>query len=82
MPQSSAQMAVTSLTQPGRGSLGTFSYRTTPEGIEISDGYQFAASPSRLRDNTVQGEAYNEERLNMANNYRAANGTTQRYFVP
>ena len=82
LPQSSAQMAVTSLTQPGRGSLGTFSYRTTPEGIEISDGYQFAASPSRLRDNTVQGEAYNEERLNMANNYRAANGTTQRYFVP
>ena len=75
-------MAVTSLTQPGRGSLGTFSYRTTPEGIEISDGYQFAADPSRLRSTSAQGEAYTEERLNMANNYRAANGTTQRYFVP
>jgi len=82
VPSNTAQMAITSLTQPGRGSLGTFSYRTTPEGIEISDGYQFAADPSKLRDTSAQGEAYTEERLNMANNYRAANGTTQRYFIP
>lgn len=75
-------MAATSLTQPGRGSLGTFSYRTTPEGIEISDGYQFAADPSKLRDNSAQGEAYSQERLNMANNYRAANNTSQKYFIP
>lgn len=82
LPSNTAQMAVTSLTQPGRGTLGSFSYRTTPEGIEISDGYQFAADPSKLRSTSAQGEAYTEERLNMANNYRAANGTTQKYFIP
>lgn len=82
LPSNTAQMAVTSLSQPGRGTLGSFSYRTTPEGIEISDGYQFAADPSKLRSTSAQGEAYTEERLNMANNYRAANGTTQRYFIP
>ena len=31
---------------------------------------------------TKELESYNEERRNMADNYRAANATHQKYFIP
>lgn len=70
------------LTSPGRGSIGGFSYRTTPYGIEISDGYEFAASPDKVMINNTQTEAYNDIRSQMNVKYRARNKTSQRYFIP
>lgn len=71
-----------SLLQPGRGSIGAFSYRTTPEGIEISDGYQFAAEPKRIVISGKQNESYNKIREEQNVKHRAENSRTQKYFVP
>lgn len=76
---STLEKAATSLEQPGRGTLGGFSYRTTPEGIEISDGYQFAQPSGGYIERSEHTSGYNEERKNMADNYRA---THQKYFIP
>ena len=79
---STLEKAATSLEQPGRGTLGGFSYRTTPGGIEISDGYQFAQPSGGYVERSEHTSGYNEERRNMADNYRAANATHQKYFIP
>lgn len=69
--------------QPGRGSVGNLSYRTTPEGLEISDGYEFAADPNKVIINSdKQNGAYNKLRAVMNDKFRATNTKAQRYFIP
>lgn len=57
-------------------------WRTTPAGIEISDGYQFKADPKRVVISDAQGTGYNETRAEMNTKYRAGNTNTQVYLIP
>ena len=75
-------LAGQALASPGRGSIGGFAYRTTPYGIEISDGYEFYADPKKVVINDTQTDAYNDVRSQMNVKYRAKNKTSQRYFIP
>ena len=79
---SMAQKISTALESPGRGTIGGFVYRTTPEGIEISDGYEFAADPKLIRLSDVQSDAYNEMRMRQNLEHRAKNRKSQKYFIP
>ena len=74
-------MGKTSLEYPGRGSIGGFSIRTSPKGIFISDGYEFAADPSKVSTTEAQSEGYNEVRRGMNEKYRGNNNTSQQYFI-
>ncbi len=74
--------AATSLSQPGRGTIGNFMYKTTPAGIVISDGYQFKASPEKVVVSDAQGVGYNEMRSKMNIEHRAGNTNTQTYLIP
>lgn len=74
-------MGRTSLEYPGRGSIGGFSIRTSPKGIFISDGYEFAANPDEISLSDAQTKGYNDVRKNMNEKYRANNNTTQQYFI-
>ena len=75
-------MMQTSLESPGRGTLGGFSIRTSPLGIFIKDGYEFAAPTSQIRLSDKQSEGYNATRTEMNQKYRAHNNTEQNYFIP
>ncbi len=72
----------TSLSQPGRGTIGNFVYRTTPAGIVISDGYQFKAAPEQVVISDKQGKGYNELRSKMNAEHRAGNTNVQTYLIP
>lgn len=74
-------MGKTSLEYPGRGSIGGFSIRTSPKGIFISDGYEFAADPSKVSTTDAQSAGYNEVRRGMNEKYRGNNNTSQQYFI-
>lgn len=74
-------MGKTSLEYPGRGSIGGFSIRTSPKGIFISDGYEFAADPSKVSTTDAQSTGYNEVRRSMNEKYRGNNNTVQQYFI-
>lgn len=70
------------LAQPGRGTIGGFSYRTTPEGIEISDGYEFHAPAQNVMISDNQSESYNDLRSRMNVEYRGKNERVQHYLIP
>lgn len=75
-------LAGTSLAQPGRATLGSVLYRTTPQGIELSDGYEFAAAPDAVRLQDSHTGSYNSTRKRISKTHRAKNNTHQTYFIP
>lgn len=69
-----------SLYAPARGTLGNISYRALPEGLEISDRYQFSL-PKNV-GNPGSFFSYGTLRKIFSDAFRAKNKTSQRYIIP